>query len=265
MISNKSSNTEIIKGVRDYWDIRSESYSKQNIAELHCFKREAWRKLILENATDKPQLKILDVGTGPGFFAINLALSGHDITAVDCTQAMLDKALENASHYGASIKFKQANGDELPFEDGTFDLIVSRNVVWNLQDPKKALKEWARVLKEDGRLIYFDANWYLYLFDEKLRKKIEISKREAERLFPEEQDPAKYIGVKMEEIAYNLPLSRQYRPQWDREALIECGYRVLCIDENIGSLVWGEKEKILYGPTPMFMVCAEKSRKVKNE
>lgn len=258
MLNIKNSNTEIIDAVSDYWNVRSESYSKQNIAELHCSKRDIWKELILENAPTKKKLKILDVGTGPGFFAINLALDGHEVTAVDCTEAMLRKASKNAINYGVDIEFKYANAHELPFDDNTFDLIISRNVVWNLESPNKALKEWYRVLKDNGRLIYFDANWYLYLFDEELSKKIEISRRRAEKLFPEECDPAKYIGFKMEEIAYDLPLSRKVRPEWDKEALCGCGYKIISIDGNIGNLVWSEREKILYEETPMFRVCAEK-------
>jgi ubiquinone/menaquinone biosynthesis C-methylase UbiE len=263
MLDIESSRTKISKKISEYWAKRSESYSRQNIAELHCFKGEAWKKLILENAPNKHKLKILDVGTGPGFFAINLALSGHDVTAVDCTHAMLVKAIENAMNYGVNVKFKMANVNELPFGDDTFDLIVSRNVIWNLENPQKALKEWARVLNDEGRLIYYDANWYLYLFDEQLQKKIELSKREADRLFPEETDPPQCLSIKMEEIAYNLPLSREHRPQWDRETLGGCGFRLIAIDENIGDSVWDKKEKIRFAETPIFMVCAEK-KKAKN-
>ncbi|MEW9124312.1 MAG: methyltransferase domain-containing protein [Thermotaleaceae bacterium] len=260
MTGLKDRNTEMIEEVKDYWNIRSESYSKQNIAELHSFKRDAWRKMILENAPAKEKLKILDVGTGPGFFAINLALLGHDVTAVDCTYAMLDKASENARNYGVKVEFAQANADELPFDEGTFDLIVSRNVVWNLENPQRALKEWARVLKDEGHLIYFDANWYLYLFDEGLRISVEAAKKEAERLFPEEKDPAQAIGMNMEKIAYSLPLSRQCRPQWDRNAIVDCGLRMISLQEDIGEWVWEEKEKIRYAETPLFMVCAGKSK-----
>ena len=53
----------------------------------------------------------------------------------------------------------------------SFDLIVSRNVIWNLEYPEEALAEWARVLAPGGRMVYFDANWYLYLYDEELRAK----------------------------------------------------------------------------------------------
>lgn len=257
MINQSNSHAYLLKEVRDYWELRSDSYSEQNIAELHCFKRDAWKNLILENAPPINRLRVLDVGTGPGFFAINLALSGHDVTAVDLSQAMLDMATKNAKHYGVTIRFEQANVHELPFEDESFDLVISRNVVWNLEEPKKALNEWARVLSKAGRLLYFDANWYLYLFDEQLRLQYEKANAEAARLYPKESVPTKDIGLKMEKIARNLPLSREYRPQWDCNTLGENGLKVIRIENNVGDLVWDEEERTRYAATPMFMICAE--------
>ncbi|SPZ01220.1 methyltransferase [Proteus mirabilis] len=55
---------------------------------------------------------------------------------------------------------------DLPFGDEQFDLVVSRNVTWNLKSPCEAYQEWFRVLKPGGSLINFDANWYLHLFDD---------------------------------------------------------------------------------------------------
>lgn len=258
MNSQSNLHPDRLKEVSDYWELRSDSYSQQNIAELHCFKRDAWKKLILENAPPKDRLCVLDVGTGPGFFAINLALSGHDITAVDLTQGMLDKAVFNAKHYGVTIRFKQANVHDLPFEDEAFDLVISRNVVWNLEEPEKALKEWSRVLAKAGRLQYYDANWYLYLFDESMRVEHEKAHIETMRLYPDKSLPSQEMGWKMEAIARNLPLSREYRPQWDCQALVKNGLKVIKIEENIADLVWDDEEKTRYAATPMFMICAEK-------
>ncbi|SHE79517.1 class I SAM-dependent methyltransferase [Alkalibacter saccharofermentans] len=257
MSIKKSTDIGVLKDVKDYWNKRSDSYSKQNIAELHSFKRDVWKKIILENAPRKDKLKILDVGTGPGFFAINLALEGHDVTAVDCTEGMLEKAKENAKVYGADVRFDKANAHQLPFVDEEFDLVVSRNVVWNLESPRAALKEWSRVLANDGRILYYDANWYLYLFDEKLKEEYRKCQQEADRLYPDDC-PSRTIGVNMEKIAYNLPLSKVQRPDWDMGALESCGMSVLKVDENIGDKVWEEKEKIRYKSTPMFMLCAQK-------
>lgn len=57
------------------------------------------------------------------------------------------------------------DGQNLEFADGTFDVVISRNLTWNLENPQKAYSEWQRVLKEGGVLLNFDANWYGYLYD----------------------------------------------------------------------------------------------------
>ncbi len=49
----------------------------------------------------------------------------------------------------------------LPFQDGTFDLVVSRNVTHIIREHLKVYGEWLRVLKPGGVLLIFDANWHL--------------------------------------------------------------------------------------------------------
>ena len=175
MKNNTAEQTTILEDLTSYWTDRAHSYSAQNLAEMNDWRRQAWRKLILKHAPEKECLRILDVGTGPGFFAINLALAGHEVTAVDVTEHMIWHARQNAESYGANVTFLVQRGEFLPFEDGSFDLIVSRNVIWNLEYPEEALAEWARVLAPGGRMVYFDANWYLYLYDEELRAKKEAA------------------------------------------------------------------------------------------
>ena len=74
-----------------YWTERSKSYSEQNRAQIENEKRHEWENMILKYAPQKECLNILDVGTGPGFFAIILAQKGHHVTAVDLTQDMLEQ------------------------------------------------------------------------------------------------------------------------------------------------------------------------------
>ena len=124
----------------DYWKERSVSYSQQNRAQIEGFKREIWEGLILSNAPQKKKLRILDIGTGPGFFAIILAQKGHQVTAVDISADMLEQAKENARHYGADVQFQLLNAQNLPFSDNAFDLVISRDVTWTLQEPEEMLR-----------------------------------------------------------------------------------------------------------------------------
>ena len=67
-------------GMTNYWQDRSESYSDQNMAQLFSDKKAAWESLIFGQVTENRRLDILDIGTGPGFFAILSALRGHNVT-----------------------------------------------------------------------------------------------------------------------------------------------------------------------------------------
>ena len=261
-MQNKGRETETLKMLTSYWTERAHSYSEQNIEEMNDWRREAWRELILANAPKKERLRVLDVGTGPGFFAMNLALAGHEVTAVDVTEHMIYHAASNAKAYGAQVNFILHRGEFLPFEDSSFDLVVSRNVLWNLEYPEQALSEWTRVLAPGGRMVYFDANWYLYLFDEKLREKRETLRSEFRERHPELEGRTWDLGPKraaeLERTALSLPLSRQRRPEWDRRILEGLGLRMVRIAERIGMAVQDPVELERDEPTPLFMVCAEK-------
>lgn len=250
---------ELLKKVEEYWDNRSEGYSEMNLTELEGFKMNIWRELINKHKPEKMDgnLKVLDIGTGPGFFAITMALCGYDVTAVDYTNAMLDKARYNAKKFDVDINFMQMDGHDLSFEDESFDLVVTRNLTWNLEKPDVAYKEWNRVLSNGGRLLNFDANWYLHLYDEERRAQYEQDRINSKK----EKVNDHYVNTdttKMEEIARNLPLSKTMRPQWDAAVLINNGYSKIMIEQNIGKVVWDEEEQINYASTPMFMIMAEK-------
>ncbi len=253
--------TGTLDGLKSYWTDRAHSYSAQNVAEMNDWRRAAWRELILRQAPKKERLRVLDVGTGPGFFAMTLALAGHDVTAVDVTEHMLWHAADNARAYGAEVNFVLHRGESLPFDDGSFDLVVSRNVLWNLEYPEQALSEWARVLAPGGRTVYFDANWYLYLFDEELRRRrdaVRAAFRKKRPDFTGAGDLGENRLRELEQIAYTLPLSRVVRPAWDVSALERAGLRVVRVIEDIGMNVTDPSEWECDTATPMFLVCAEK-------
>ena len=75
------------------------------------------------------KIKIADMGTGPGFFAISLAKRGYDVTAVDYTQEMLNHAMQNAGTYASRITWMRGDVQNLEnIQDGSFDVIVTRNL-----------------------------------------------------------------------------------------------------------------------------------------
>ena len=89
---------QLLKKIGTYWTGRAAGYSKVNQEELAGTQRRDWLEHIeiqiqkIWKDREKQSIHILDVGTGPGFFAIILAEAGYQVTAVDYTPAMLEQA-----------------------------------------------------------------------------------------------------------------------------------------------------------------------------
>ena len=73
--------------IQAYWTNRAEGYSQTNREELAGAQKEKWLAVLKEGFPKREPsgIKVLDMGTGPGFFAIILARAGYQVTAVDCT------------------------------------------------------------------------------------------------------------------------------------------------------------------------------------
>lgn len=104
---------------------------------------------------------VLDVGTGPGYLALAAArLVAPDGTAVgiDASPEMIDRARRLAARRGSRADYAVATAESLPFDDDSFDVVVSRLVFHHLPgDLKKhALYEMGRVLRPGGRLLIVD-------------------------------------------------------------------------------------------------------------
>ena len=254
---------KLLDEIESYWSTRTEGYSEVNEKELKGMQKSAWLKTLESSfpgaITDKEKerLRILDIGTGPGFFPMILAEAGYHVTAVDYTPGMLEKAKENARKFigekSQNIEFQRMDAQALEFADESFDVVISRNLTWNLPHPEAAYKEWLRVLKKGGKLLNFDANWYGYLYDDAKREAYENDRKNVEKGSLDDHYLCTDID-RMEKIALQVPLSETKRPGWDVKVLESLGAGKIEINEEIWQQVWSEEEKLNYGSTPMFMV-----------
>ena len=252
----------ILKDNLNYWTSRATGYSDVNKKELATEQRCRWQQALCDELNAQfpgvphSEISILDIGTGPGFFSIILAEEGYCVTAIDLTPSMLDEARFNAGSYADLIQFMTMNAEDLSFPDHSFDAIVTRNLTWNLPHPEKAYSEWARVLRPGGILMNFDANWYHHLIDSDARERYEDDRRKTKALGYHDEN----IGdgfERMDEIAYQLPLTKVQRPEWDLKVLRSLGLSVEAY-VHIGKKVWSEEEQVNFSSTPLFMLCGKK-------
>jgi ubiquinone/menaquinone biosynthesis C-methylase UbiE len=142
-ISGREAVAQYDKGARRYM-----------MPEYRYFVRKVLRKGIRRG-------RVLDIGTGSGWLAIELARAGgagFDIVALDISPDMLEKARENVRSQGLEdkIKFVLASADSLPFDNGSFDLVISYASLHHWFRPEAVFNEIARVTKRTGHIVVRD-------------------------------------------------------------------------------------------------------------
>jgi ubiquinone/menaquinone biosynthesis C-methylase UbiE len=95
---------------------------------------------------------ILDVGTGTGWTARNLARFGARVVGIDVSQDLIGHARLLSARFHPSIEFQRADAQDLPFESGEFDAVASTFGVMFAPDHERAARELARVCRKGGRL-----------------------------------------------------------------------------------------------------------------
>jgi ubiquinone/menaquinone biosynthesis C-methylase UbiE len=150
---------EIKDAIRKSWDQSSVLYDRCPGHGIGTDEEKvAWKQELNRNLPESPQ-KVLDVGCGTGAMGLLFAEMGHQVTAVDLSEAMISKAREKADAQKLSIELQTGDAEHLPFSDGSFDVVVNRHLLWTLPHPATALKEWHRVLKSGGVVLIIDGVW----------------------------------------------------------------------------------------------------------
>ena len=120
--------TQLENRVVNYWAGRACDFGRVRERELHNELSRRWRAAILKQLPDRNNLKILDVGTGTGFFSILLSKEGHELTGIDLTPEMIGEAKRQAESQQLPIRFEVMDAQEPDFLDESFDAVVTRNL-----------------------------------------------------------------------------------------------------------------------------------------
>ncbi len=149
---------DLKRRIADYWTWRSQGFERAQGVRNQAQKR-AWLDFLRAAAGAAP-LAALDVGTGTGFLALLLAELGHDCKGIDLAPGMVEQARDLARQRGVAVRFEVGDAESLAEADAAYDLVISRNLLWTLPDPRRALLDWRRVLKPGGRLLLVDGDWF---------------------------------------------------------------------------------------------------------
>ncbi|MBR1490155.1 MAG: bifunctional demethylmenaquinone methyltransferase/2-methoxy-6-polyprenyl-1,4-benzoquinol methylase UbiE [Bacteroidales bacterium] len=146
--------------VQQMFDNIAPTYDKLNhIMSLSVDK--LWRRHALKEIVDGTPQRILDVACGTGDSTISIARAaaeGTKVTGADISEGMMALVMEKAGKAGVKdrIDLQVADGEALPYEEGTFDRVTCAFGIRNFEHKEKGLAEFRRVLKPGGKAVILE-------------------------------------------------------------------------------------------------------------
>lgn len=109
---------------------------------------------------------LLEVGCGAGIDLVRFARGGARVTGIDLAEQSIDLARQYFQHEGLSGKLEVGNGEALPFDDNSFDVVYAHGVIQYTANPEKMVSELHRVVKPDGEvvmMVYNRKSWLNFM------------------------------------------------------------------------------------------------------
>jgi SAM-dependent methyltransferase len=108
--------------------------------------------LVVERTDPKPGERVLDAATGTGAVAILAAKRGADVVGEDLAPVLIETARQRAAEEGVEVDFQVGDAEDMPYDDASFDVVLSTCGVMFAPDHEAIARELARVTKPGGRL-----------------------------------------------------------------------------------------------------------------
>jgi malonyl-CoA O-methyltransferase len=141
-------------------------FTDRAAAEMYKKEAEMWMRNVSKSFVSLAKRwgitegRVLDIGTGTGLLAIGFAKSipSVEVTGLDLSEVVLELARENLENSDTPLKvsFEKGDAEDIPLEDGAFDLVVSSNTLHLIENPVSMFDEVHRVLKPEGGFIFSD-------------------------------------------------------------------------------------------------------------
>jgi ubiquinone/menaquinone biosynthesis C-methylase UbiE len=146
--------------VRGYWDRAAARFDEEPDHGLRDPRvRAAWDRLLREHLP-APPADVLDLGCGTGSLTLLLAEVGHRVHGLDLAPAMVAAATAKLAAARASATVEVADASDPPGHSASYDVVLTRHVLWALPDPATALSRWVRLLRPGGRLLLVEGRWW---------------------------------------------------------------------------------------------------------
>jgi ubiquinone/menaquinone biosynthesis C-methylase UbiE len=173
---------------------------------------------IIELLKDEITGEVIDIGTGTGIIAITIAkkISDLEVTATDISEKMIEEAKRNAKKVGVEVNFLIDDIEQSNLPDNKFDIVICcLGMLWFI-NKEKALKEMARICKENGKIILIEEEGEAVRSREDLQRfsqNLQTFFSQIEKL----ETPISIQEIKEKMTDLSFQLKREYRVPIDQD------------------------------------------------
>ncbi|MCT7374237.1 class I SAM-dependent methyltransferase [Chelativorans salis] len=227
-------NYSLREEIRDYWSARAETFDLSVGHEIFSEEeRAAWHRLILKHLGPGEGKRALDLACGTGVISHLMHDLGFAVTGLDWSEPMLAKARAKAMEKESGIRFLLGDAERTLEEKESYDVIVTRHLVWTLVNPRAAFTEWFSLLKPGGRLLIVDGDFVTETWASRLRKAIESLRAGKAKPGPEIDSE---LQARHRSILSRVYFSQGVRAEDISRLLTEAGFEAPVIDPRLGAI-----------------------------
>jgi SAM-dependent methyltransferase len=144
---------------RELWDREAPTFDDEPDHGLGDeVTRDAWRTLLLGVLPPAPA-RVADLGSGTGTLSVLLAEDGYAVDGLDASPEMVSRARAKAEVAGVDVDVRVGDANAPDLERAAYDVVLSRHVLWAMDDPAAALERWLALLAPGGVLVLVEGSW----------------------------------------------------------------------------------------------------------
>lgn len=228
------SNYSVRDEIRDYWSMRAETFDLSPGHEIFSeTERAAWHRLIIRHLGRGDGRKALDLACGTGVVSHLMHDLAYEVTGLDWSEAMLDRAQAKSKDRGSTIRFLMRDAEATGEDAGSYDVIVTRHLVWTLVDPAAAFAHWFELLKPGGRLLIVDGDFVTQTWFRKLRRWLDSG---LARFRPARPDSGAGFRTQYQSIMSQIHFRDGARAPEVVQLLTAAGFAPVVVDTALGQI-----------------------------
>ncbi len=140
--------------VREDWDSNADQWVRQIRSGQDVYRNEFLEPAFTEFIGDISGVRVLDGACGEGTSSRILARAGARVSGIDLSHNMISSAKQLEADHPLGIAYFEGSATDMPFADGSFDLVTSWMAMHDISSPLEVLKEFSRVIRPGGRLAF---------------------------------------------------------------------------------------------------------------